>query len=395
MAVTAAASALIVGTGSLCGAAADAMIARPGLAPDGAAPAVTLIGSVPALPARSAAVYAEVQLPLDPNSRGIPQQLADDTVASESITSQKFSLPVTGSATLSQAERSGKGIVNVEIIVVSGDKATGWGLSVPITGTSSALNGAQLAVQRTHVVHVPALPAFHAAQTAQLTQAPDAPDHDAPACVWNTDGGQQDKPTRIGEVHVANTGGVSDTYEYAWQNDETISWGITAVSTKPQWTEGGTVSITNTLGANGGQTFGKGTGTYVYTEGYYQEYIGVGVLDGCDGYDSALVVRQVGTAANVDSGPGKPSKVPYKGGCVNDPLHFQLQHGSYWDSDRGQSETYGGAANLYGFGFSASDGFSSDVLDAYQTSGNAAATWICGTRGHQPTNTPIIYNTTS
>jgi hypothetical protein len=399
LAVTAAASALILGTGSLCGSAAVAATAGPGLTPDPAAPAasaptVTLTGSVPALPAGSAAVYAEVQLPLDPNSQGVPRQLDDVAVASESVTSPEFSLPVPDSATLGQAERYGKGIVNFDIIVLSGDKTTAWGLSVPITGTPSALNQPQLAVERAQVVHVPALPAFHAAQTDQVTQALGVPDRDPPPeCAWNTDGGEQDRPTRIGEVHVAHAGGVSDAYEYDWQNDETVSWGVSA-SPNSNWSEGGTGSVTNSLGASGGQTFGRGADTYVDTEGYYQEYRGVGVTDGCDGYDFAFLVKQVGTAGNVDTGKGKPAGSPYKDGCINDPLHFELQPESVWDYDHGQSETYGGAASFAGFSFSVSEGFSSDVQDDYTTSDNAATTWICGTRGKQPTDTPIIYNTT-
>lgn len=243
-------------------------------------------------------------------------------------------------------------------------------------------------------MHVPALPAFHAAQKAQLSQAPGgSAGPNPPWCVWIADGSQHDRPTRIGEVHVANTGGVTDTYEYGWQNDETVSWGVSA-SPDSNWSEGGTGSVTNTLGAHGGHTFGRGTDTYVYTQGYYQEYQGIGGNGGCAGYASAYKVVQVGTAGNVDSEPGKPAGTPYKGGCINDPLNFPLQSDSVWDYDHGQAETYGGAASFAGFSFTASDGFTSDVQHDYQTSENAATTWICGTPGKQPSNTPIVYDTT-
>jgi hypothetical protein len=395
-----AASALLLGTSFLLGgpraaAASSSLSPSAGTARTAATPpVVTLTGSIPALSGGSATLFAEVQLPLDRNAQGFPQQLEDETVASESIISSEFSLPVPNSAMLDQAEESGKGIVNFEIIVLSGTRTTAWGLSVPITATPSTLNLPQVSTETAHVIQVPALPAFHVDQRAN----PDAvtrPDGvSPPECDWMEYGGQTDKATRIGEVHVANATGVADTFEFRTENDQTISWGVTATGPTSGWSVGGTESLTNSLRAGGGQTFGPGTVAYVTTTGYYQEYRGIGVSGGCDGFDDAFRTDEVGTSDVVDHGSGKPAGNPYQGGCANDPLKTPLQKDSTWYYNDGQAKTYGDAATAFGFSFSDSDGFTMDVEHSYATSGDSPTVWLCGVPGDQPTDTPILYNTT-
>jgi hypothetical protein len=394
-----AASALLLGTSFLLGgstaAASSSPSPRAGTARTAAIPpVVTLTGSIPALAGDPATLFAEVQLPLDRNAQGFPRRLEDETVASESITSSEFSLPVPDSPTLDRAEESGKGIVNFEIIVLSGTRTTAWGLSVPITATPSTLNLSQASTEIAHVVQVPAFPALHVDQRANPDAVTTPGGVSPPECSWTEYGGQTDKTTRIGEVHVASATGVADTFEFRTENDQTISWGVTATGPTSGWLVGGTESLTNSLRAGGGQTFGPGTVSYVTTTGYYQEYRGIGVSGGCDGFDDAFRTDEVGTSDVVDSGSGKPARSPYKGGCVNDPLKTPLQKNSTWYYDDGLAKTYGDAATAFGFSFSDSDGFTMDVEHSYSTTSNSPTTWLCGVPGDQPTDTPVLYNTT-
>jgi hypothetical protein len=117
---------------------------------------------------------------------------------------------------------------------------------------------------------------------------------------------------------------------------------------------------------------------------------------GCpNGASVAYKVVPVGTDSNVDSGPGKPSGNPY-GGCRKDgSLAFPLQNFSHWNSDRSKAEQYSASVTIYGSSsITDTDGFSSSIYQNYVASPSAATTYICGTRGAQADQTPIIYNTT-
>jgi hypothetical protein len=384
----ASASVLILGSYVLGGSAALAA-ASPATV---SRPVVTLTGMVPALPAARAAVYAQVELPLDRNAHGVPQRIDAVTVAGESITSRGFSLPVPGSATLDQAERIGHGIVNFDIIVLSGGSATSWGLSVPVTATAATLDHAQRATETAHVARIPALPAFQQDRHPQ-GQALNPYAEPPPTCTWSTVGGETDSLTRIGEIHIANVAGVSDRYSYSVENDETISFGISATSSDSGWTEAGNISMTNSLSATGGKTFGKAARAYVYTTGYYQEYVGRGTYGGCSGNDEEWEVEQVGTAADIEtSGTAAPSQRSSL--CSSDSLHIALQAGADWASDRGVSKTYLNGVTFDGFDFNVSDGFTSHIIQQFSASASAPTTYICGIAGDQPTNTPILYDTT-
>lgn len=360
-----------------------------------AAPAVvTLTGSVPALPASSATVYAQVEVPIDVNSKGVPHQIDADTVASETITSPEFSIPIPDSATLDQAEQSGKGIVNFEIIVSSGANVTSWGQSVPVTASAAVMAGPQVSMGAGNVFRFSALPAFRASGIAQPAVSPD---RDPPGeCVWTPYGSEVDDLTRIGEVHVANTPGVSDQFVYVNSNDQTISIGYSGSPTA-DWSIAGTVTLTNSIGTKGSYTFGQGEVIYVDTTGIYQEYEGTssGGADECDGLPTAWEAEEFGTDGNAQPGTNKPQGNPYSGGCINDPYNIELIHNEGYDSDHGTATTYDTVSTVFGYSFEGSDGFTTDVEHDYSAGENAATTYICGPKNYQVDNSPILYNTTS
>jgi hypothetical protein len=193
-------------------------------------------------------------------------------------------------------------------------------------------------------------------------------------------------------VHVANARGVSDDFEYANENDQTISW-LIGGQVESGFTQGGTMLLTNSLSANGGQAFGRGVTAYVYTTEFYQEYKGYGWA--CrNGNGNAYKIVPAGTDSNVEKGSGKPAGNPY-GGCEHDgSLAFQLQPGEHWDDDHSRAEQYTDAVTIFGSGLTDTDGFSSSIYQNYVAGPAAATTWICGTRGAQAINSPILYNST-
>jgi len=386
----AAASAALVAAAVPLGAApADALISTR--------PAVTLAGSVGALPAASATVVVDVNVPTDLNSAGDPQQINEVPVASATITSSGFSIPVPASSTLQQAEQQGHGTVNFTVMAVSGSDLTAEGIPAPIDVSPAAANAAQLATQAAGIVQMPAFAAFRpmtATQAAAMKASNSAASDSAatpniiPPCTWKAYGSQYNDLTRVGEVHVANTSGLSDTFWFRHQNDETITFGYSASDPDGNWTGGGTISLTNTLSANGYHTFGQGAVDYADVTYYYQRYHDY--IGECPG---SYEILAVGSADVVNPGTNTPPVNPY-GGCKNDPYGIAFSSPGGWDYDVGRGQTYSGIATVFGFTFGGSDGFNTDVEHDYTAASGAATTWLCGSPGDEITNSPIIYNTT-
>src|SRR5580658_7374750 len=92
---------------ALVAAALPLWTAAPAGAATVGAGVVTLAGSAGTLPAGSATVVVEAELAENINAAGVPQTLEDVPVATQAITTGSFSVPVTASATLAQAEQQG------------------------------------------------------------------------------------------------------------------------------------------------------------------------------------------------------------------------------------------------------------------------------------------------
>ena len=300
------------------------------------------------------------------------------------------------SSTLQQAEQQGHGTVNFTVMAVSGSDLTAEGIPAPIDVSPAAVNAAQLATQAAGIVQMPTFSAFRpmtatqaAAIKASNSAAPDsaATPNIIPPYTWQAYDPEYNDTTRIGEVHVANTPGLSDTFEFRYQNDETITFGYSAIATA-SWSEGGTMSLTNSLDANGGHKFGQGAVDYADTTYYYQRY-----HDYIGECPANYEILAVGSAATVNPGTNTPGVNPY-GGCENDKYGIPFAGGGSWDYDAGKAYDYSGIATVFGFTFGGSDGFSSDVEHDYSAAAGAATTWLCGSPGDEVTNSPIVYNTT-
>ena len=385
-------------TGSLLMAVAAVGLAFGGLqagaasahAATAAAPVVTLTGSLGILPASTATVVVRAQLARNVNSAGVPQELDEVPVTSATIASPVFSIPVPGSSTLQQAELQGHGIVNFNILVTSGSSETSEYVSAPLTVSATAGNAAELAIQNAHHVQAPAFPAFHTMSAAQMKALSATPQSGGPSCNWYAYGSEYQDRTRVGEAHVANVSGVSDTFWFKYQNDMTISVGLSS-SPDSGYSFDGNIGLTNSLSANGSHTFGSGSVQYVNDTTNYQRYeLMYGGVYSCRQY----MIQAVGSDADVYQGINTPPVNPW-GGCRNDPLYATLAPGSTWSRDQSSAQYYSTVASLFGFTFSGSDGFTTDVEHDYSSSGGAPeTTYICGdASGEAPTQAPILYNT--
>jgi hypothetical protein len=376
-------AALTAGTTPLLGASASAAAV--------ADPVVTFTGSVGALPGGSATVVVEAELAGNVNATGVPQTLEDVPVATQAITTPGFSVPAPSSATLDQAEQQGHGNVNFSIIVVSGTSMTSQYVPAPLTPAAAPGNTAALAVLAAHVIEVPAFPAYRTVSAAatQFTAPPEA----VSGCTWRAWGGEYQDATRIGEIHVASATGLTDRFVFSNTNDLTITMGLSAGDPNGDFTESGSITLTNSLSGGGGTTFPAGTVQYANDDAIYQEYQGNGEL--CPGWPSTTPykVQAVGSEDDVFHGTNTPPVNPW-GGCLNDPLHAKLPPHASWYQDLSKAEYYSGIATYLGFQFGGSDGFTTDVQHYYTSTPSSPTTYICGPKdGLSAPDAPILYNT--
>jgi hypothetical protein len=343
----------------------------------------TFVGSAGALPASRAVVYVQAQLDLDVNAKGVPQELDEVTVASEKVISGSFSVPIPDLATLAKAESYGHGSVNFQIVVVSGSRQTQLFVpAAPAAATEASVQSSTAAPR----VHVPAFPSFHAMNAVQLLGAPAG---GGPSCTWHAYGNQWQQSTRIGEDHVANVPGVTDTFAFRIENDETVTAGLSYTSPKGNYSADGNVTITNSLSTNGSHIYGRNTDRYVNDDTIYQRY-----EDEFEGHSCREYMEQaVDSEGDVINGSGTPKPSP-QGSCRKAPLHVALEGNENWGSDRSKANTYSGAVTIYGLSASASDGFTQDIQHNYAASGSAKTTYICSpSRNVAPKYGPILYDT--
>jgi hypothetical protein len=170
-----------------------------------------------------------------------------------------------------------------------------------------------------------------------------------------------------------------------------VSFGYSSDPSK-EWSFGGNVTLTNSLSVSGHQVF-RSTNSYVDTLTYYQRYLDNGSetcpFPGLLEYKN----RAVGTADNVDFGKGNPGGDPY-GGCTHAPNqfgHIPLNPRGGWSMDRATAATETVNGTAFGFQFSASAGFTKDILQDYEASRSQKKTYICGNQSLP--NTPKIWDT--
>jgi hypothetical protein len=353
--------------------------------------AVTFTGSIAHLPAGTGRLLVEAEVPSHIRAHHVPGLLTDLVVAAENVGAGRFSVAVPESSALAQAEKIGNGWVNFRLIVVSGHLAAAQYVPAALTAQAAQGNVAAAAQSGHRTAQVPAFRGFRPispALSAALANTRTGPGI-IPPCLWIAVGSQVEDATRIGEVHVDRDSGSTDTFTYVVQADSNITVGISYSTTGGSFSTSGSVQISNHFSGTG--SFPNGPGTLIYANGhfYYQQYNSNGA-PGCGGV--LRQVRAVSAVGDAFQGFRQPAANPY-GGCLSgqDPYGYAEADtgGGTFDSDRGTALSYSGIANLFGFQFGGSTGFSNDIYQDY-TNNSAYIQYYCGT-GYMP-NVAVIYN---
>jgi hypothetical protein len=356
--------------------------------------AVTFNGSAGKLPAARGLLLVEAELALgrSTNRAHVASTLLDVPVASQQIAGGRFAVAVPDSPVLRRAERLGHGNVNFLLVIASGSWSTVQGVPVPLSPAAAPGNPAGAATARSRMVAVPRFPAYQpvgARAGRAAAGGPAALASRREPCTWHRYGNENEKVTRIGEVHVADPRGMSDTYEYGTQADSSITIGFSETSPTGPWSTSGSLTVNNSMGASGGWTAGRSTVIYANGHIYYQRY---------RSNDAQLcfgrIWRNQADHAAGDAFPGtrRPPGIPYQGGCTHDPHGFGTvpAHTGFWNSDTSKAAGYGGIASAWGFSFGGSTGFTKYIKDTYRDHGSVK-TYVCGSASMP--GVPIIYNT--
>lgn len=348
---------------------------------------VTLVGNLPRTTATASTIVVEAQIGSDYKAHHIPQKLEDVPIGSAQAAagSSAFSINIRPSAALSKAERQGRGVVNAIVAVYSGHRYTQLYVPVPLSAAASPANTLVTAEVRDRTVRVGRLPAFSPLKASMALGGPNVVK--PPPCIWEDYGSEYEAVTKIGQIHVADIYGMTETFEYGTNADTTISIGVSADSGSG-YSDDGTVTISNSIGTDAGFTAGNGTRQHADTQMYYQRYSNE--FGGCS---TNYLMEDVGATGSAFLGTGSvPGADPY-GTCTDDPYGYATiaaNNGTY-SADRAHAETESTAATLFGFNFSASSGYSSTLFDHYKNTTPNNQT-LCGTN-YMPGVKTIFNNT--
>jgi hypothetical protein len=375
--------------------AASAAQARP-------KPAVALSGSVGSLQGGSALVVVQVGLPWGAdNPRHIPAGFHYPAVAVQTITSRSFTIVVPESATLRRAATLGHGIVEFNVLVFSGSRFTSQ--MYPFTLTAAGANGNRQALAQAQ------------RQAASLGKfRPFAPDpasvrhgvsllrhtlaaHSGRAlssagCGVHAYGNPKEDLTRIGEIHVGSSKGLSMRWVYYATSDTTLTVGLSTSSPTGPWSEDGSYTTTNSLGAGSG--FTATNPTLIYTDGdeWYQRYVTSPQQPLCGWWTNQVVSAVADSVEGVNS----PPRNPY-GGCApgDSPYGYaRINPNGYFQADRGTAQGYSGDATLWGFTFGGHTGFTSSIHHRYDYNPPQPAgdSYVCGGGSGMMPNSAILYS---
>lgn len=179
--------------------------------------------------------------------------------------------------------------------------------------------------------------------------------------------------TRIGELHVANSSGMTGHYDSSNAADAVVSVGASLTGGSGTFSGDGSISISNSIGSGGGF---KNQGAYSW---YVNGHLYYGRFQG-EGTECVAPWLLESTSSVGDAFPGTRSAPvnPY-GKCGSDPNgHATVAaNGGYWGYDYSRAHTYDGSFSWFGFGFSTSNGFTSDVQERWDNNGSPT-TLVCG-----------------
>jgi hypothetical protein len=179
--------------------------------------------------------------------------------------------------------------------------------------------------------------------------------------------------TRIGELHVANVAGEGGSFTSSTTTDNTISVGVSATGDLGSFSAGGSVTLDNSISADGGFSVTTGYSQYVDGHVYYGEY-----LQGGTACPPQYLIQATSSVGDAFPGTNKAPSNPY-GTCHADPNGIAtVPPLGHYEASTSQSQTYSGAFSWFGYSFSSSDGFTSDVDEAWINRDSTLSTYVCG-----------------
>jgi len=288
--------------------------------------------------------------------------------------------------------RAGNGTVNFDVYVFSGTRFTSQMVPAVLTPAAASGNVRADAQLRSGVVGMKKFRAF-APMTKAMRQAGAQAGTAAPdVCTFTQDGPQVEDNTRIGEVHVGSTSGLSMRWTYNSSADTTLNVGFSTQGPNGAWSIDGSVTVTNSLGTSGGYTASRSTTIYSDGDMWYERLIGGGA---CSGEWKTQVVSAVG-----DSGEGVNSPAPNPAGTCDpavhqDPLGWaQLSpNNGEFDVDRAVAKAYSANATVFGFSFGGSTGFTNTIHHDYHYNNPGGNTiYVCGGASGNMPNSKVIYS---
>jgi hypothetical protein len=311
---------------------------------------------------------------------GVPTVLEDDTVDQKALGADgSFVLTLPTTAANSTAVN---GIVTATVATFNSDGSRSSVSYLPISIRNNTANGAQLLDNQ--VISVgnmnAALAAPAGADPSSNLSASASPDV-VPPCVWDLQS-TTEKSTRIGELHVANQAGSEGRFTYKTQADSTLSVGLSTDG--KNYSASGSVTVSNSLGASGGYTEGKGTLTYAHDNMYFGHYIGS--YWSCGASDKVQATKSTGDSF---PGSGTPPGAPWST-CHDDPNGYaKIAANGFWDVDRAKAVHYDAVATAFNFTVSGRTGYT-DGIHIKLTNNGSQPTFACGTA--QMPDVPIVYN---
>jgi hypothetical protein len=389
-------SALVAGTGLLTLTPAPTAVA--------ATPVVTMAGQLPGgSVAAGATVVVVVESPLGTLDNPVPDTLTWTPVAVGTADSNgSYSVPVPDGSAIDAAAAADNGHVNFFVAGITNDQATVAGVPANLSDASSSepLGGTVTSDASDFAGFTPMTAAeqaswqqqysaYEAAQAAQANggvQAAVTPSDNLLPCDWEKVSSTEQN-TRIGELHVADVAGSSGTWHYAVAADNEFSAGFSMDATN--WTASGTVTASNSIGADSGFTRGRGYYMYVNGNDYYGKYHNKNGLSGiCHDLYMTHVTSSVGDSYD---GLNHPSTSPW-GSCRNDPYGYAvIPPGGFYQKDFSKAVHYNGVATVWKFTVSGRTGYTKNIDIGLHNSSSTATTYACG-KGQMP-NVPVIYNT--
>jgi hypothetical protein len=165
-----------------------------------------------------------------------------------------------------------------------------------------------------------------------------------------------------------------------------------SASAQGDWTSSGTYTATNSIGADSGFSVSNQHALrYIDGQAYFQRYSRNSLCGRPFKNELDHMVGNSWMATNGKHHKLHPRANPYHG-CLKsaDPYgNAIVKSGTHFSSDRATATTLLNAATAFGFSFSQSTGFTSDVHHDY-INNSYKTVYICG-KGYMP-DVPTLYN---